>query len=83
MIGETDQFLSIVRLPADGARAVVQLAAVLSGTFIKIHPFLNGNGRISRLIVNYVSARYGYGPLYRLPENRPIDPDYESASANA
>jgi Fic family protein len=78
-VRQTDEFLSTVRLPTENAKAAIQLAAILSGNFIQIHPFLNGNGRISRLIVNYVVARYGHGPLYYSPENRPTNPSYAAA----
>lgn len=38
----------------------VELAALFHYRYIRIHPFEDGNGRISRLIVNYILARHGY-----------------------
>lgn len=38
----------------------IELAALFHYRFIRIHPFEDGNGRISRLIVNYILARHGY-----------------------
>ena len=29
----------------------------------KIHPFLDGNGRLSRLMINYQLLRYGFAPI--------------------
>lgn len=44
------------------ARAVpVQLAEIHSG-FERIHPFLDGNGRTGRLVLNLVLVRLGYPP---------------------
>ncbi|MBQ3788505.1 MAG: Fic family protein [Bacteroidales bacterium] len=38
----------------------VELAALFHYRYIRIHPFEDGNGRISRLIVNYILAKHGY-----------------------
>ena len=38
----------------------IELAALFHYRYIRIHPFEDGNGRISRLIVNYILARKGY-----------------------
>ena len=38
----------------------VELAALAHLKFVSIHPFSDGNGRISRLLVNYVLKKHGY-----------------------
>ena len=45
---------------ASGRLSPVELAALFHYRYIRIHPFEDGNGRISRLIVNYILARHGY-----------------------
>ena len=39
------------------------LATVFHHKFEKIHPFLDGNGRAGRMILNYVLLMYNYPPL--------------------
>ncbi len=39
------------------------LAAVMHNEFEKIHPFQDGNGRVGRLLLNYVLLRHGYPPM--------------------
>lgn len=41
----------------------VWLAAMLHHEFVSIHPFDDGNGRVARLLVNYVMLRNGYPPV--------------------
>lgn len=43
-----------------GELSPICLASVLHYRFIRIHPFDDGNGRIARLLVNYVLARHNY-----------------------
>ncbi|MFB6455438.1 Fic family protein [Chitinophaga sp. Hz27] len=41
----------------------VQLAALLHYRFVRMHPFDDGNGRMSRLLMNYVLLRHNYPPV--------------------
>lgn len=38
----------------------IELATLFHYRYIRIHPFEDGNGRVSRLIVNYILYRHGY-----------------------
>lgn len=38
----------------------IELAALFHYRYIRIHPFEDGNGRIARLLVNYILAKHGY-----------------------
>lgn len=49
------------RMAGSGVDPVV-MAAVISFGFVFIHPFLDGNGRLHRLLIHYVLARTGFTP---------------------
>lgn len=48
----------------------VAFAAKLHHDFVLIHPFDDGNGRVARLLVNYVLMRFGYLPLIVRTEDK-------------
>ncbi len=43
-----------------GELTPVELAALFHYRYIRIHPFEDGNGRIARLLVNYILSRHGW-----------------------
>ncbi len=41
-------------------------------TFVRIHPFFDGNGRMARLLANLPLLKCGYPPILISPEKRPL-----------
>ena len=57
------QWLANVRVPSEESFASIEgfLAAGVAHTwFVMIHPFIDGNGRVARLLQNLILMRYGY-----------------------
>jgi len=52
-----------------GLHPVVR-ACFLHGEFVKIHPFIDGNGRTARLLLNFELIQSGYPPVVIKTENR-------------
>lgn len=48
----------------------IELAAWTHAEFVKIHPYPDGNGRTSRLIMNYQLMAKGFLPISIAKENR-------------
>lgn len=44
----------------EGLLSPVELAALFHYRYIRIHPFEDGNGRIARMMVNFILARHNY-----------------------
>lgn len=57
--------------------AALRVAWWLHGEIVRIHPFVNGNGRTSRICVNYFAFRYGLRPI---PVGNPHRYDYFAAN---
>lgn len=50
----------------------VEQAARIHSEFVKIHPFIDGNGRTSRLLMNLILMKHGY-PAAVLPVSKRLD----------
>lgn len=45
-------------------------ACLTHGEFVKVHPFIDGNGRTARLLLNFVLLHSGYPPIVIKKESR-------------
>ncbi len=48
----------------------VEVAAILHHRFVEIHPFIDGNGRVSRLLTNLYLIAEGYPPVVLKTQDR-------------
>jgi Fic family protein len=48
----------------------VAKAALVHSDFVKIHPFIDGNGRTARLLLNFELMKSGYPPIVIEKETR-------------
>ncbi len=53
-----------------GELTPVELAALFHYRYIRIHPFEDGNGRIARLMVNYILSRHGWPMIVVRSKNK-------------
>jgi Fic family protein len=49
----------------------IERAAMLHGEFVKIHPFIDGNGRTARLLMNFELIKSGFPPTIIKANMRP------------
>lgn len=82
VIARMDRAIAIGDRPGTNADlfAILEVAAIAHGEWVRIHPFANGNGRIARLWANWVSVRYGL-PFFVTLKPRPANILYASAAA--
>ncbi len=55
---------------ARGELSPIELAAVFHYRYIRIHPFEDGNGRIARLMVNFILNRHGWPMMVIKTKNK-------------
>lgn len=82
VIARMDRAIAVGDRPGTNADlfAVLEVAAIAHGEWVRIHPFANGNGRIARLWANWVFVRYGL-PFFLTLKPRPANMLYASAAA--
>jgi Fic family protein len=49
----------------------IERGSLLHGEFVKVHPFIDGNGRTARLLLNFELIQCGYPPVIIKAEMRP------------
>lgn len=54
----------------------IERAALLHGEFVKIHPFVDGNGRTARLLLNFELMKAGFPPVIIKKEMRSLYYDF-------
>ncbi|WP_245954300.1 Fic family protein [Paenibacillus flagellatus] len=64
-----EQFAGWVEKEAGQLHPVAR-AAVIHSDFVKIHPFIDGNGRTARLLLNFELMKNGYPPVVIEKEQR-------------
>ncbi|HEY9246809.1 MAG TPA: Fic family protein [Candidatus Methanoperedens sp.] len=66
----TELMDDLIKIIAHYKNHTVEIAAVLHHRFVKIHPFIDGNGRVSRLLTNLYLIAQGYPPVVLKIEDR-------------
>lgn len=61
---------SIVQLENSVEVHPIQLSAWIHWAFARVHPFVDGNGRVARLVQDYVLLKNNYVPASVQPEDR-------------
>ncbi len=61
---------NLIEETAESKKHHVETAALLHYMFVEIHPFVDGNGRVARLITNLYLISRGYPPIVLKKEDR-------------
>jgi cell filamentation protein, protein adenylyltransferase len=62
--------VAVVHIGDDGEAPLPEMLARLHNSFEKVHPFIDGNGRAGRLLLNLLLVRLGYPPIIVLKQQR-------------
>jgi Fic/DOC family len=82
MVSELDASLPLDARPnRDLLDTIIDVCAWTHSEWLRIHPFVNGNGRTARLWANSIVMRYGLPPF--LPLRPRPGADYAAAAAKA
>lgn len=65
-----EEFVNLLQSPHVTNMHLIHLAAFVHHKLVYIHPFLDGNGRTARLLMNLVFLRSGYPPVIIRKEER-------------
>ena len=65
------EFLSSFKHEPTSPIEVLEFSANAHFTFVHIHPFIDGNGRTARLLMNLFLMRHGFPPAVILKSDRP------------
>lgn len=68
MYWQIKEFCSVLHNPRD--LNAIEMAAWTHAEFVRIHPFTDGNGRTSRMIMNYQLMQAGFLPVSIVKEKR-------------
>ena len=63
--------VNAAELGNESAEPLPETLARLHNSFEKVHPFIDGNGRVGRLLLNLLLVRLGYPPVIVLKQQRP------------
>jgi len=67
IVSEMDDLIADIK---EQDRSVIDMTAYLHHRFAAIHPFIDGNGRVARLLGNLYLIRNGYPPIVLDKKNR-------------
>lgn len=66
LLDQVREFLSLVEVsnqrPHESAKQLAMVIGTAVGRFVQVHPFMNGNGRTSRILWRALLARFGLPP---------------------
>ncbi|VDO79497.1 unnamed protein product [Soboliphyme baturini] len=68
---EMNEFITWINSESAVEIHPVEMAAIAHYKFVSIHPFIDGNGRTARLLMNFILMQAGFPPVTIRLEDRP------------